>query len=145
VIDVGCGTGWMSYWIKKYGFEKITAVDNGEWKTFEYLPFVKKIYATQVDLKKYDLVLMSWPPYNSPFAFQILRLIGDRQHLLYIGEDSDGCTGDSDFHLLCDKTLTLNWILTSQLCQNFISFRGIHDRPVLFQKILNKDARAIDF
>lgn len=129
IVDVGCGRGWMSYWLKKYGVD-LNSVDDMEWPSFEnYFDFIIKDDAVEY-VKNNDcgLIIMSWPNYADPFAYNIWNSMRESQTLIYIGE-SYGCTADDDFH----KAVEDSEIETS-MNDNFRSFWGIHDAVYVYKK-----------
>lgn len=72
-------------------------------------------------------LFLSWPPYESPLAYEILKAYrGDR--VIYIGEGAGGCTADDDFHELLDKEWTeVDFHLIAQ-------WGGIHDRIWVYDR-----------
>lgn len=127
IVEVGCGCGYLTYWLKQYGIE-MAAVDTKEWGHEYHLDFVDKVDGVRYikDHPEIDLVIMSWPPYDTSDGYNIVRAMKPGQHLIYIGEDRSGCTGsDSMFDYLDDCTDDLD---ISDVDVNLISHAGIHDR-----------------
>ena len=109
ILDHGCGDGtWtkffeergknvLGYRVNKYFCDSLEPKSKNiiELKDEkEYLEFVP------AQFNKYDTWFLSWPPYNTPFAYHILNffmLDTKAKKLLYIGEDEGGCTGDDAF------------------------------------------------
>jgi len=76
ITELGAGCGWLTYWIKKYGFSNINAIDDYSWidkhhwdvleditKTFDSIEYVR-------DYKDIDLFILSWP-YMDDVAYRI--------------------------------------------------------------------------
>jgi len=74
----------------------------------------------------FDIVLLSWPPYNESMAREVWELLPKNKKLLYIGEDEWGCTADDSFFEAVEgKEIATDYIDT---------FPGIYDRIVVYQK-----------
>ena len=133
ISEFACGEGWLSYWMKKYGIKIHSSVDDKSWKFKNYLDFVTKCDA-EMYLRRnleIDLIIMSWPNYNDNFAYKIWQRMRKGQYLLYIGEGHGGCTADADFHkAIGGHEVDDKWSLS----ENFVSFWGIHDRPMVYKK-----------
>jgi hypothetical protein len=73
-------------------------------------------------------LLLSWPPYDKPFAYEALSAFpGDT--LFYIGEGDGGCTGDDAFFRL----LYEEWEEV-EYCPDHISWSGIRDYLTLYRR-----------
>jgi len=109
------------------GNEADTDTSFGNWSNHFYP--VEKLDSVEA-INKYhneiDFVMVSWPPYSEPVAYEILKkCIEYKLPLIYIGEDWGGCTGDDRFfELISDKCIMESSIITN----NYIPFEGIHDR-----------------
>ena len=102
IVEIGAGI------LGKYGVRVHTSVDNKTWAGFppdRYLDTVQ-----QMDSLDYlhlhpevELFILAWPE-EDDLASRIWQTLCSGQHLLYIGEDRDGCTADSVFFELIDAT-----------------------------------------
>ena len=130
IVEIGCGRGWMSYWLKKYGTE-LESVDNMKWPTFDdYFDFVIDDDAIEyVKNNNNDLIIMSWPDYQSSFAYDVWENMTEHQTLIYIGEGYGGCTADDKFHTAVQK-----YEIETTLNENFRSFFAIHDKVFVYKK-----------
>lgn len=133
-VELCCGGGWLSYWLKRYGL-KIRSSDNQSWhKVFKSAPQP----VVKMDAAKYvrmhpavQLYILSWPDYESDVAYRIWRSMKRGQYLLFIGEDEGGCTAnDVFFKTVKSREISDIWGLQ----ENFISFYGIHDHSTLYRK-----------
>ncbi len=133
VVELSCGAGWFTYWMKKYDIPLKEAVDNYSWnKTFDYLSFV-----LQDDSPGYvknhpetDVFILSWP-YMDNMATNIWDNMRRGQYLFYIGEIVGGCTASDEFF-----TKTQNYVceMNKNMLSSHLSFFGLHDRPILYKK-----------
>lgn len=95
VLDAGCGSGYLAKELGRLGIDTF-AVDNGDAK----LPIHQRDAQGDARLHvsdRFGAVLMTWPPCNEPFAFDITRAMVPGQLLIYEGENGGGCTADSAF------------------------------------------------
>lgn len=95
VLDAGCGSGYLSRELASLGIETF-AVDNGD----DRLPIQQR--DAQGDAAahvsdRFGAVLMTWPPFNESFAFDVARAMLPGQLLIYEGENGGGCTADCAF------------------------------------------------
>lgn len=82
----------------------------------------------ELDTTLYEAMLLCWPPYDSPMAFDALSAFRG-QYLFYIGEGAGGCTADDDFFDLLDE----KWELVT-ICEDFYSWAGIRDNLHLYKR-----------
>lgn len=141
VLEVGAGTGFLAHLLSEKGTD-IFAIDkkisNNDYQlNHHYYEVFEDDAITHLQSAKnfYDSVLMSWPPYESSMAFEVLQSMHSGQQLIYIGEGIGGCTGDDDFFDLLDKKATFNKEKTSIVARDFLSFPSIHDNPVVYDII----------
>jgi len=133
IIELSCGAGWFSYWMKKYGIPITDSVDNKSWgRVFSYLPNIT--VGDSVDVVKEnadtDLYILSWP-YMDTVAAEVWKEMRTGQYLLYIGEGYGGCTANNEFHdLISDYVVREAYTFF----ENFLSFETIHDHPTLYRK-----------
>jgi hypothetical protein len=74
-----------------------------------------------------DVLFMSWPCYDEPFAYEaLLHFKGNK--LAYIGEGNGGCTANEDFY----NELEANW--EEQDVIHIPKWMGIHDSLRLYTR-----------
>ena len=143
-VDLCCGVGYISFYLKKLGLKNIKAVDNFTWNDHwkrKPLKHVKKYNALKYVKyhKNYDAVILSWPLYESRLAYNIARNLKLNTILIYIGEGYGGCTGDNNFHEYLHKNFKLLEDITNNLQDNFLNFDGMHDNIYIYEKISQKE------
>lgn len=126
VVELGSGSGYLSHLLEFEGVD-ITTVDTADWYTDQVirLPDIVGSYR-EMDFSAYDVVIMSWPNYQSNAAAQAVKALNENQIFIYCGESAGGCCGDDDLH----QTLEEKWGLLDEdygLNANSIVFPGIHD------------------
>lgn len=134
IAEVCCGIGWLSHWLRTYGVFVTDSIDDMSWmhyKECQYQSFVRKADAVEyMQSGNNDLVILSWP-YMDDIALLVWKALDVGQYLLYIGEGCGGCTGsDEFFEEVNDNEVDDGFLLG----RSFLSFSGIHDRPVLYRK-----------
>lgn len=77
--------------------------------------------------KNFNVLMMSWPPYNEPMAHQALQNFNGNK-LIFIGEGKGGCTGDDNFF----KELNQNWNLIKEV--DIPQWPRIHDYLYLYHR-----------
>lgn len=136
VIEIGAGNGYWSHLIAKAG-GSITAYDPKPGKHHidsdgrVWHPVLEGgVEKVQTDHKKHTLLLV-WPPYNTPMAFDaLLRFIQiGGQTLAYVGEGEGGCTADDDFFKLLHDNFEP--VGDAPLPQ----WEGIHDHLTVYRRI----------
>lgn len=127
VVDLGCGSGYISAVLSKLGVADITAVDNNEraWGK-AYFDIVEEDMLEH-DISSYDVVLLSWPDYCAPEAAKIAEKLTSGQILIFQGESRGGCTADEDFFKLINSDKFLEDELSIVLASYHARFWGIHD------------------
>lgn len=134
VAELSCGEGWFTYWLKRYGISVINCIDDMSWKAHArtYLKTVKRYDSVKYveEHPEVRLFILSWN-YMDNVAYNIWRTMKSGQYLLYIGEGYGGCTAsDEFFNDVQDREIEDKWNLDG----SFISFWGIHDRPIIYLK-----------
>jgi hypothetical protein len=125
--EVGAGSGWLSYWLRRYGVEIPHISDTNEWKHAKpetkapvdivFMPGVEAVSSVRA-----EVVILSWPPYMESLALDVWNTLEEGQYLLYIGESRGGCTGEfprPEVHVDA---------------KTFSSFQGIRDWATLYRK-----------
>jgi hypothetical protein len=142
ILEVGAGTGFLSHQLKNLNLN-ISAIDqkiqnNNYGFKNTYFDLIED---NAIDFLKnhseFDLIIMSWPNYNSSFAYNILKNMRPKQKLLYIGEGFGGCTANDQFFDLLEKR-TIELPETNLLQQYSSSWPSIHDFPFLYEIKSNK-------
>ena len=147
VVELGSGTGTLGNLLRQEGVD-ITLTDIGEKSMAMYefeSPVQMDIYAKMedVDLSPYDIVLLTWPPYEDPCCEQVLKNMRPGSILFYCGEGQGGCTGTDAFHdMLYNGIKGFKGIvqrfefleeLSDQLNENHVRWCGMHDRWSVYQ------------
>lgn len=138
VCEIGAGTGWLSYQLQRKGVD-ITPIDYKPGKDSEF--GFKKLHtdilmSNGIDYLENnfpDVVILSWPDYDTSFASDILNVLQKGQTLIYIGEHEGGCTGDDAFFELLNKKTELNETITNALQQDSLCWNGVHDTWYVFE------------
>lgn len=132
VCEIGAGTDWLSYNLQKNNIN-ITPID---YKPGLDSDFGFKENHTNITICNGidylndnfpDVVILSWPDYDTSFASQILEKMKPSQTLIYIGEGYGGCTGDDNFFNLLEEKTSLNNEITEKLQEHSLSWSGVHD------------------
>lgn len=131
VVDVGCGTGYLSKQLQDRGVN-VVPVDacNTSYSLHKQGSRFTDITVTDaltMDLTVFDAVILSWPCYNEPFAFNVVEKMYPGQILVYQGEGWGGCTGDDNFHRVLDSKFEEIEELDERLWKAHAQFDGIHD------------------
>lgn len=138
ILEIGCGTGYFIKSIREFDQTiKMIPTDDFSWdeehwvrKHINDIICLSGIDAIELYHDKIDYVLLSWPPYLKPLAFDILeRCIKYSIPMIYIGENEGGCCGDDLFFDLIE-----NKCFMEQIIHSYISFDCIHDRFYLIKK-----------
>lgn len=140
VLEVCCGSGYLGSLLKKNEIN-IHCTDTNKWKKdreadqFFQKPYIKieeidALEAIEKYKNKTDIVLLSWPEYESDLATRVLeKCIEYNISMIYIGEDWGGCTADDSFFQLVEDKCNDVYI-----CKSYIPFSGIHDNIRLITK-----------
>lgn len=124
-LEVCAGTGVWAALLRQHGVQ-ITATDlNPPASTFFPVEALDAVEA----VKKHqpDVLFLCWPPYAKLTAYNALRAFrGDL--VVYIGEDSGGCTGCDKFHALLEAEWTKRHY-------PILRWEGIYDGVYLLERI----------
>lgn len=134
VLEICAGTGFISYVLQKAGVD-IIATDNYSWINEGRLNKEPYINVENIDgleaINKYgkDIkwLLISWPPYQDPIAYEAAKLlhkINPDAIMIILGEDWGGCTGNDDFFEFTEEIMEEE---TQRCNKHYESFSGIHD------------------
>lgn len=135
ILDIGAGSGFLAKHLNERG-QNITAIDKYQ-KENKYgftNPYFKVYEDDGVNHllnsgNKYDTIILSWPPYDTEMAYNILSAMQAGQRLIYIGEGEGGCTADQSFFRLLSEKAILIQDETEMLNENYTRYAGIHDHP----------------
>jgi hypothetical protein len=105
VIEVMAGTGWLFFWMKRYGINVIKSTDDFSWKNYnncfmsscEFASVKNERAIDTIANTKADVVVMSWPPYETLAAQLVWEEMKPNQYLIYIGEGEGGCNANDKF------------------------------------------------
>ena len=108
VVEIGAGLGYWAKYLSQFNLQIIAYDLKYDERNIyfdndaqEFFP-VKQGGVSSIALHHDSPLLLCWPPYNTPFAFDALSLYkGD--YLIYIGESEGGCTGDQQFFNLLNE------------------------------------------
>jgi hypothetical protein len=127
VVELGAGRGYWAWMLRQAGVTvhpydpHIPGDDNFYFTTRKKFTRVLRRDHTVVKEHGADVLLMSWPGYETSWAYEALRdYAGDM--LIYAGEDAGGCTADDAFYDLLESDW--QWLSTSQ---GHMTWWGIHD------------------
>ena len=138
IVELGAGIGWLGHWLDKYGVKLKASIDNKSWPDFpqdHYLDIVQKMDGLKyVQLHpEVELFILAWPQ-EDDLAARLWQAMQPGQHLLYIGEDKEGCTANNNFFELI-KGFEVKNKVTSEIEHSFLSFDDFRDQPRLYQKL----------
>ncbi len=114
VLSVGSGNGLWSKLLQDIGVNAIatTKIEENNERDNMQMPDKNRYFTDVENLKHLEAIdkypqagvlLMSWPPYNDPMAYESLKQFKGNK-IVYIGEGGGGCTGSDEFYnLLCDE------------------------------------------
>jgi predicted nicotinamide N-methyase len=139
VLEVMAGNGILSTLLKERGVNIIsTDIAPGDGNSYELINVFDKDIET-LDavsaIRKYgkdmDYVIMSWPPYDEPYATEVMQAIkevNDNIIVIYIGETEGGCTADYRFFEMVDLIIDEKF---KSVQREYSSWSFIHDMPFL--------------
>lgn len=110
VLEVMAGSGWWSKALAEQGLE-VTATDNFSThpSNMQVFPVMNldDIEAVKRLGKDYDVLMVSWPPYENETFMEACRLWGEDKPIIYIGETSGDCCGTDELfkHLKVDERI----------------------------------------
>lgn len=139
IVEVGSGSGFLSKQLELKEID-ITSIDIGNRDVDGPKIYHRTYQADAVEKIKeldYDGILMVWPEYGDPFAFNIVKQMPASSMLIYCGESNGGCTGDDSFFDLLEKEFSLKLEETKALQKYNLSFPMIHDTWEVYQKKLD--------
>jgi hypothetical protein len=111
VIEVFAGTGYIASHLREHSGlgRKYRAYDpcRSHWRRTERpnYGFTRK-GCFNVNLKKADCIVMTWPNYNDNLGYRVARKMVSGQRMIYQGEGTGGCTGCDKFHEYLDANFS---------------------------------------
>jgi len=146
VLDAGCGSGYLSKELTRLGVPTF-AVDYCDFREARPVGHGYPINtAYQLDAlgdaasfvsSRFGVVLLTWPPYEKPFALKVAQAMLPGQLLVYEGEDAGGCTADTAFFkFMNDSTL---WEplpdASSRLNAVHVTLDTLHDHWTVWKRL----------
>lgn len=146
VLDAGCGSGYLSKELACMGVPTF-AVDCCDFRAARPVGCGYPINAVyQLDAlgdaasfvsSRFGAVLLTWPPYEKPFALKVAQAMLPGQLLVYEGEAAGGCTADTAFFaFMNDSTL---WELlpaaSSRLNAVHVTLDTLHDHWAVWRRL----------
>ena len=127
-LEVGAGSGFLASHLQKKIF--YDAIDEFpiEHNTYGFISNYGHVQTIQAEkylakhVNDYQNILMSWPNYDTSFAYNVLKLMQPKQKLYYCGEDKYGCTANDNFFDLLESKAVLNSQLTDELNKSHYFF-----------------------
>ncbi len=137
VLEAGAGSGFLSHSLQKNGIN-ITPIDikvkkNSYGFEHTYTNIIEEEAAKHLKSNKYDTVIMSWPNYQTNFAYNVLFDMSIGQTLIYIGESWGGCTANDQFFELLEDKCEIQRKVTTDIQKNSYSWPCIHDQVTVYQ------------
>ena len=139
VLDAGSGSGYLAHELASHGVHML-AVDHADYSLPSELRqhgyAINKVYrqdvvgdAVERISSAFNAVLLTWPNYDSPFAFNVAKAMLPGQILVYEGEGNGGCNANNEFFELL--TNTNEWTPLHEASQRLnevhCTFHGIND------------------
>lgn len=143
VLDAGCGSGYISKELARLGVNAF-AVDHVDYTlpTNHGYP-ISAVYqrdaqgdAVPFVTNDFGAVLMTWPPYDQPFALRIARAMLPGQLLIYGGENAGGCTANQDFfnYMVDERRWERLFHLSDQLDSVHVTFSTSKDHWLMYRR-----------
>jgi hypothetical protein len=132
VVEVACGTGWLSHWLRESGVNVLKTTDNKTWTRSE-----KRVYAPCVEIgdavetaerTRADFIILSWP-YMDDLAYHVWSALDKGQRLIYIGETGGGCCASDEFFESVGGQLDYD-----RRVERLLQWIGIHDICCVLEK-----------
>lgn len=136
LIEVACGSGWLTERLRERQLDVI-GVDNhsGRYGFPQYKNAVVEDAVFYIQKANFDVLVMTWPDYNTSFAHDIVETMPSGTVLVYQGENHGGCTADDAFFDYLNNYCRELQGISDALNKYRINFMGIHDFWMVFQKI----------
>lgn len=141
IIECGAGRGLLSLLLKIEGC-LIFPQDDGSWyrRNETFVKIFIEDFTSLMDNLPFNVLLLSWPPYNKSFAYDTLRNFKGNK-LISITEGKGGACANDDYFELLER----EWIEIKMLDDN--SLPGITQFIVLYERrdfIRNKYTKYVE-
>lgn len=145
-LDAGCGSGYLSKELARLGVLTF-AVDCSDFSAAHLSGHgypIKKVYkvdalgnAASFVSSGFGAVLLTWPPYDRPFALRVVEAMMPGQLLVYEGEDVGGCTAnDAFFEFMSDDS---RWERQLDACAHLdavhVTLDTLHDHWTVWKRL----------
>lgn len=138
VLDVGCGTGYMVYHLRKNNIFIDGVVERKRRYGFKHNFMRKRLIKANfldLDVSKYNAFIIGWPDYQSEDAGLFLDKLKSGDKVFYIGENwGDSCAEDSFFEKLSTE-FDLDDEQSKKLNLNHVKFSCIKDYWEVYTKL----------
>ncbi len=146
VLDAGCGSGYLSQELTRLGVTTY-AVDTCDFReerpTGRGYP-IKSVYqldalgdAAAFVSGQFGAVLLTWPPYDKPFALNVAQAMRPGQILVYEGEAAGGCTGDAAFFKYMSDSARWAQLtdVSTRLNEVHVTWASLHDHWTVWRRL----------
>lgn len=143
MLEVGSGSGYLSKELARLGLSTF-AVDYVDYTLPNNGYPIDAVYqrdaqgdAVPFVAKGFGAVLMTWPPYDRPFALRVAKAMLPGQLLIYGGENAGGCTANQAFfdYLADTDRWERLFDLSDQLDAVHVTFCGDKDHWLMFRRL----------
>lgn len=132
IVELGAGTGYWAMLLESLG-ARVTCFDShppniseNRYKHAKEYHVVRRGGPESLVNYTDHALFLCWPPYDEPMAMQALECYHG-QTLIYVGEDSGGCTGNEAFHDALTK-----WTVVQELA--LPQWNWIHDALWVYRR-----------
>lgn len=132
VLEMGAGTGYWAWQLSQREVD-VLAFDDFSWANAYRTPItqyhpVHEGSVEQIPLHPNRILMLCWPPYEDPLAYEALRAY-QGELLIYIGENEGGCCGDDAFF----DALNQSWKQVER-SERHINYTGIRSQVWIYQR-----------
>ena len=133
VVEIGAGLGYWAKYLEQFDINVVAFDPKGNHRS-GYFTIENEYHKVleggveQVTLHSDKALMLCWPPYKDPMAYEALVLYKGN-YLIYIGESSYGCTGDHDFFNLLED----EWELVHHN-RDVMNWWGIHSAEFIYKR-----------
>lgn len=141
VVEVFAGTGYLASHLRTLSGlsrKEYRAYDNRGWANYYINPTWKNVVnknAFMAPIKKANVVIMCWPPYDTNHGERIVKKMVSGQYLVMNGEGYGGCTGNEEMHEYVSTHFVHLEVLSEYINDDHVSFFGINDRWSIYRKL----------
>lgn len=139
IIEMGAGTGFWAAKLQELGADVLPFDlnppaegsghhgSNNDWHSPGTWTKVYRGGVPRAGRHSDRTLLLCWPPYDTKMAYESLRAYQGSQ-VVYVGENSGGCTGDEAFH----NRLYRDWEQVKEV--DIPQWPGIHDTLTVWRR-----------